>query len=143
MPKAAPSSRRNSVGLAEPVRSLYRFRRENRLLNAAAFTRVFRQSRRSRDALFTVLSKPNDLPVARLGLAISKKHCRHATGRNRIKRIIRESFRLHQEALAGRDVVVMNQPRAATASNQALFDSLSEHWRRTAREDGRKRKHNG
>ena len=137
MQKAAPSSRRKTTGPPAPDRSLYRFRRENRLLSAAAFTRVFRHPRRSRDALFTVLSKPNDLSIARLGLAISKKHCRQATGRNRIKRIVRESFRLHQDALAGNDFVVMNQPQAARASNQALFDSLSNHWQRLGRDDSR------
>lgn len=138
MPKAAPSSPRKNAGPSAPDRSLYRFRRENRLLSAAAFTRVFRQPRRSRDALFIVLSKPNDLSIARLGLAISKKNCRQATGRNRIKRVVRESFRLHQDALAGRDFVVMNQPKAANASNQALFDSLSNHWRRLLSENRRK-----
>ena len=69
---------------------------------------------------------------ARLGLAISKKHCRKATGRNAIKRIVRESFRQHQEDLAGLDVVVMNQPAAAVATRPQLFDSLASHWRRCA-----------
>jgi ribonuclease P protein component len=62
------------------------------------------------------------------GRAISKKNCRLATGRNRIKRVVRESFRQHQAALAGLDVVVMNQPAARAAVNQELFDSLTTHW---------------
>lgn len=106
-----------------------RFTKNNRLLNAAAFGRVFKKASRSRDELFTVLCRHNDSDKARLGLAISKKHCRRATARNRIKRIIRESFRTQQELLVGHDVVVINQPRAATATNRELFESLEKHWR--------------
>lgn len=113
--------------------SLYRFRRENRLLSAAAFGRVFKKASRSRDSWFTVLCRKNNGEPARLGLAISKKNCRQATARNRIKRIVRESFRQHQEQLTGLDVVVMNQPAAKTGSNRQLFDSLTSHWQRCER----------
>lgn len=91
---------------------------------------MFKKATRSRDKWFTVLSRDNDEAVARLGLAIAKKHCRHATGRNRIKRVVRESFRRHQASLAGLDVVVINQPDATTAGNKQLFDSLAGHWER-------------
>jgi len=107
-----------------------RFSKENRLLNAADFGPVFKGATRSRDKLFTVLCCPNTLDRARLGLAISKKHCRRASARNRIKRIARESFRHQQSLLTGLDIVVINQPGATTASNAALFDSLDGHWRR-------------
>jgi len=63
-------------------------------------------------------------------MAISKKHCRKATARNRIKRAIRESFRHHQPLLAGLDIVVINQPAAALANNSALNESLERHWQR-------------
>ena len=63
-------------------------------------------------------------------MAIAKKHCKQATARNRIKRIVRESFRHHQALLAGLDIVVMNQPAARLANNQDLFASLEQHWRR-------------
>jgi len=107
-----------------------RFGRQNRLLDAAAFGRVFGNATRSRDRLFTVLCRCNEQDIARLGLAISKKHCRLATARNRIKRVIRESFRAHQALLSDLDIVVINQPAAATAKNQELFASLESHWRR-------------
>ena len=110
-----------------------RLRKANRLPDSAAFDRVFRGADKSRDAFFTVLSKPNGVARARLGLAISKKHCRSATGRNRLKRLVRESFRRHQGALAGRDVVVMAQAPAAGAANPTLFASLERHWQRIRR----------
>jgi ribonuclease P protein component len=119
-----------------PPNAQFRFRRHNRLLNAAAFGRVFEKANRSRDKWFTVLSRANAGQDARLGLAISKKHCRKSTSRNTIKRIVRESFRQHQADLRGLDVVVINQPAAATATRRQLFDSLAGHWRRCRRKNG-------
>jgi ribonuclease P protein component len=107
-----------------------RFGRNNRLLNAAAFDHVFKKANRSRDKWFTVLSRENNGGGARLGLAISKNRCRKATARNRIKRIVRESFRHHQAELGSLDVVVINQAAAATATSRQLFDSLAGHWGR-------------
>ena len=106
----------------------YRLQKENRLLNAADYGRVFKKATRSRDKWFTVLCRDNRKDVARLGLAISKKNCRQASGRNRIKRVVRESFRQHQVELAGLDIVVLNQPACRAASKQSLFDSLERHW---------------
>ena len=95
-----------------------RFTKHNRLLNAAAFGRVFQGATRSRDPLFTVLCRRNNSNEARLGLAISKRHCRQAPARNRIKRIIRESFRMQQDLLEGLDVVVIKKPRDTLAPLQ-------------------------
>ena len=110
--------------------SLYRLQKENQLLNAAAFGRVFKKATRSRDKWFTVLCRENEKDMARLGLANAKKNCQQATGRNRIKRVVRESFRQHQGGLGGLDVVVINQPAARSAGNQELFDSMAGHWQR-------------
>jgi ribonuclease P protein component len=100
---------------------------------------VFKKATRSRDKLFTVLcrasinSDPGINGDPRLGLAISKKHCRKATARNRIKRVIRESFRHNQEMLAGLDIVVINQPAASLAANSAMQESLERHWQRCSK----------
>ena len=106
----------------------YRFSKDSRLLEAASFARVFEKATRSRDKWFTVLCRPNDMAIARLGLAISKKQCKKATARNRLKRLIRESFRHHQEQLEGLDIVVMNKAAAADEKNDTLVKSLELHW---------------
>jgi len=116
----------------------HRFRRRSRLADKHSYGRVFRNARRSRDQLFTVLFRSNNAADARLGLAIAKKHCKLATGRNRLKRIVRESFRQHRHDLAGLDLVVLNQPGATSASNEALFASLAAHWKRCAPAGGNK-----
>jgi len=109
-----------------------RFRPRNRLADKTSFSRVFAKAERSRDNMFTVLYRPNGTETPRLGLAISKKNCRLASRRNRLKRIVRESFRHHRRELPGLDFVVLNQPAAASASNSTLFGSLDAHWRRCA-----------
>lgn len=99
--------------------------------DAAAYSQVFGDARRSRDRLFIVLSRANGTETPRLGLAISKKNCRLASGRNRLKRIVRESFRRHHASLGGLDVVVLAQNDASREDNAALFDSLAKHWQKT------------
>ena len=110
-----------------------RFEKRHRLLSEADYGRVFRKATRCRDSLFTTLCRHNDNNTPRLGLAIAKKLCRLSTVRNRIKRIVRESFRQHQASLAGLDIIVMNQPAAKAASNQELSASLEEHWQRLSK----------
>jgi ribonuclease P protein component len=57
----------------------------------------------------------------RLGILISRKHAARATDRNRIKRCIREAFRLEQEHLGSIDLLV-RPPYAWRASQRALGD---------------------
>ena len=108
------------------------FARAQRLVNAAQFKRVFGDARRSSDRYFTVLAIANDTGHPRLGLAIARKRVRRAVGRNRLKRLIRESFRNHAPEMAALDVVVMSR-FDGQASNRAISESLSRHWARLSR----------
>lgn len=82
----------------------------------------------------TVLAAANGLNYARLGLAIAKKKLSAAPARNRLKRIIRESFRFHHELLAGLDIVVLNTAGAGTKTNAELFTALLAHWDAVAKQ---------
>lgn len=77
-----------------------------------------------------VLARDNGLQRPRLGLAIARSKIPRASGRNRVKRIIRESFRRHQQELKGLDLVVLARTNLTHIDNQALFQSLATHWRR-------------
>jgi ribonuclease P protein component len=103
-----------------------------RILKPDDYRRVFNENTRSADKLFSVLARPNGLQHARLGLAISKKQCRRAVDRNRMKRLIRESFRLNQELLAGLDLVVLSRSCKRSLNNRDYFVSLSRHWQNLA-----------
>jgi len=113
-----------------------KFSRQSRLLKPAEFKLVFNKPLRSGDDCFRILARPNKTQRHRLGMAVSKKACAKAVGRNRIKRVIRESFRL---TLVGStqdktlDFVVLPTAEAANQSNKALDESLSAHWRRLIR----------
>lgn len=106
------------------------FPRRARLTRPAQFQRVFRGARRYGDRYFTILAKANEEPGARLGLAVSKKVSARAVARNRLKRLVRESFRHNLPALGSRDFVVIAKPPAAKASNQQLTQALERQWQR-------------
>ena len=113
----------------------FAFGKSHRLGNAQEYGRVFEKARRSRDSCFTILARARRRchEPGRLGLAIAKKHGRKASARNRVKRLVRESFRHHQSQLRGLDVVVLNRPAAVQKSNRELLHSLERHWRRLCR----------
>ncbi len=107
-----------------------RFPRCARLTGQQAFARVFARPVKSSDRCFTVLAHPNALAYPRLGLAVSRKVSKSAVMRNRIKRVIRESFRHHQDSLRGLDCVVLARAAAAQQDNAVLAAALQRHWRR-------------
>ncbi len=109
------------------------FPRPNRLTHAADYDRVFKRAKRSGDPFFTVLYCRNNLGYPRLGLAIAKKRVRRAVARNRLKRIIRDSFRRAKSQLLGVDIVIMARDQTEQAVNRDLFLSLEQHWRAVAR----------
>jgi ribonuclease P protein component len=105
------------------------FPRYARLLKGRDFQAVFRGTEcRSSDRNLALLARRNGLGHARLGMAIAKRRIRTAVARNRIKRLVRESFR--QQSLSGLDIVVLARDSARQASNAELVKSLQTHWRR-------------
>ena len=110
-----------------------RYPRTHRLLAAPQYQRVFRQCQcKAAGRFITVLALSNSLGHARLGTTVSIRNAGGAVQRNRIKRLIRESFRQHQDMLAGWDLVVVVRPGVAARSNRQLFNALETHWRTIA-----------
>ena len=104
------------------------FPRDLRLSGPRDFARVFAEGcRLPRNALL-LIACPNALGAPRLGLAVAKRHVRRAVDRNRLKRVIRESFRAHQHTLGGIDVVVLVRGDAASNPNDRLRAALDRHW---------------
>jgi len=87
------------------MRETRKFGRAQRLKGKKAFARVFGGRCSASTGLLVVYAVKNDLPQARLGLVVGKKHG-GAVRRNRIKRLLREAFRLEGDALpTGHDLV--------------------------------------
>ena len=68
--------------------------------------------------------------MARLGLAVSKKQVKLAVQRNRIKRLVRESFRGNRQTLDAQDFVVIARAGVGDRSNTQIVASLRLHWAR-------------
>lgn len=105
-----------------------RFRPANRLNKPADYQELFASGRRTGDRLFSIITRHNTLTNARLGLAISKKNVPLAVRRNRLKRIIRESFRRHQTELEGLDVMVMVKRQINNTNDDIIIGTLDKHW---------------
>ncbi len=72
--------------------------------------------------------RANELGQARLGLAISKRVAKRAVERNRIKRLVRESFRRVRHRLPAVDVMVMAREQAAGVPGPELLRELDRLW---------------
>ena len=76
-----------------------------RMIRQREFERALRTGMRTSDGRLTVWAYPNGLGHARLGLIVGRKHG-GAVRRNRIKRVLREAFRLARRELpAGFDLL--------------------------------------
>lgn len=106
------------------------FSRELRLLTPTHFENVFQQATPAVSPQLTVLARANLLHHPRLGITLSKKRLKRAHERNRVKRIIRESFRYHQHQLPAVDIVVVGKNGLDQLSNAELFTLLEKLWKK-------------
>lgn len=112
------------------------FPRSARLLDAASFTPVFREGHRLPSRWFTVIWRRRDCPGPRLGLALAKRQIRKAHDRNRLKRLLRESFRLHRASLPDVDLVFMARPAACTTDAATLRNDVAGLYRQLIQKVG-------
>lgn len=120
------------------------FARDKRLLTSRQFQQVFGAPiGKVSDRHLLLLAQRNDLLRARLGLVIGKKNVKLAVQRNRLKRMIRESFRLNQQRLSGWDLVLVARKGLGDLPNPELQRLLAKLWddlaRSQVRWSGRKR----
>ena len=89
-----------------------------------------------------LLAATNSLPHPRLGLIISKKNVRRAVDRNRIKRLVRESFRLSNN-LPCADVIFLARGGIAELNNQQLNQAIERAWQQIIKKASRQQKPHG
>jgi ribonuclease P protein component len=109
------------------------FPRSVRILRSADFERLRKTGKRYHARNFRA-----DVAIretggdARLGLTVSRRVSKSAVRRNRIKRICRDSFRLHRAQLPSLDIVLSAGPQANARDNAELRADLVQLWQRLA-----------
>ena len=106
------------------------FSKEYRLLKPAHFEHVFSNATPAVSPQITALAKINPLTVSRLGITIPKKRVKKASDRNRIKRVIRESFRARKDDLPCIDIVIIGKSGLDKLDNAEIFIILEKLWKK-------------
>lgn len=108
----------------------YLFGKKQRLLSFDAFKPVLDHGFAVKSKEFTVAAYQNNKTFPCLGIIVAKKQFNHATLRNRLKRVVRESFRLYQQNLTGFDVVVVLKKRVTALSKSEFRQKLDQTWQK-------------
>jgi ribonuclease P protein component len=116
----------------QPTDRRLRFGTELRLRSKLQFDALYAGGRRIDDRFFGLRVKPNGLGHPRIGLAVAVKTAGGGVARNRLRRLVKESFRLAQHQLPAVDIVVAAKIPAAEAPATTLHASLATLWQRVA-----------
>jgi len=105
------------------------FSKKLRLLGAADFQPVFKNARYKVSCQqLLLLAYDSDTPFPRLGLVIAKKNIAKAVQRNRVKRILRESFRHNQSLLPTLDIVILARSGLGALTSEQVRKKIERHW---------------
>jgi ribonuclease P protein component len=116
----------------QPTARRFRFGAELRLRSKLQFDAIYAGGRRIDDRFFGLRVISNGLQHPRIGLAVAIKTAGNAVMRNRVRRLVRESFRLAQNDLPAVDIVVAAKFATREAPLPTLRASLAALWQRVA-----------
>ena len=113
------------------------------MTNKLNFNDVLSSNTRLEDELFSVFFIKNKTNHCRLGVSLPKKIIAKATRRNKIKRIIKNSFNVFFHETKGIDVVVRAKKEPQLNTSDKILQSLDQHWKRIMSQHSKKNKTNG
>lgn len=108
----------------------YGFPKELRLTRAAEYKAVFSKAKYKVSCRhLLIFAIDNALTHPRLGVIVGKKNVARAVQRNRIKRVLRTSFRLNQDLLGSLDIVILARSNLGSLNNNSITEHTSRLWR--------------
>ncbi len=112
----------------------FKFPKSSRLLNSSDYSDVFQSvDLRVSSKHFLMLTRDLKQAESRLGIIVAKKNVKLAVQRNRIKRLLRESFRNKRASLPKLDIVVLAKKGADLSNNSECAEELDYLWRKLVR----------
>jgi ribonuclease P protein component len=113
----------------------FSFTKADRILKRSEFITLSKLGRKVQDTDFIAYFLPGQHDHSRLGITVTKKVAQ-AVERNRIKRLVREFFRLNRRCLSGRwDINVIAKRQSAGITSEKAFRSLQNLFDRISRYD--------
>jgi ribonuclease P protein component len=103
------------------------FGKHARITKKRDYLTVYQQGVRRHSEHFTIVTCKNEMGISRLGITVSKK-VGSAVERNRIRRLVREFFRLNRSRLSTpQDIVIIAKRNIAKLAYQELCTELESH----------------
>lgn len=113
------------------------YSRRHRFSVQGSFGPVLRASRKVRGRFAILHVAPGQPGRSRLGVALTRRLVPHSVDRNRVKRIVRDTFRRHVVKRAGLDCVVSLRERFDAAQAEPVFAEIRTLFDQLAKNDAR------
>lgn len=104
------------------------FYNDKKLSEKSQFDAVFANKKANNGRYLKVFWCHNTLDSPRIGISIAKRNVNKAVKRNKLRRIIKESFRLNYEKLPAVDMIFVIKKQASIDSVALFFDELNKKW---------------
>ena len=111
----------------------FSFKKKDKILKRKEFLQLQRCGKRIQDREFIAIYSDGIFKRSRIGITVTKK-IGNAVKRNKIKRLIRENFRMNRDKIAEfMDINIIAKKKAGEISADMVFKSLDEIFKKIQR----------